>query len=206
MSTNWFVYSGRMSEKHPTKRRLLEAATTEFAAYGIAGARVDRIAVTAGVNKAQMYAYYGSKDGLFDAVFREHNEAILDVVPFTAHDLPGYAARLYDAYVDDPKLVRLATWNRLERIPAGDLLADMAVHTAKKYEAIAEAQRAGQLDPAINPADIYSLVIALSLTWGPSSVTYAASHKDSKADHAYRRSVLGKVVARAFAYPIRDET
>lgn len=195
-----------MFETHPSRRRLLDAATTEFAAYGIAGARVDRIAVTAGVNKAQMYAYYGSKSGLFDAVFREHNEAILDAVPFTAADLPGYAARLYDAYVNDPKLVRLATWNRLERVPAGDLLADMAVHTAKKYEAITAAQRAGRLDPAINPADVYALVIALSLTWGPSSVTYAASREDREADHAYRRAVLEKIVARAFAYPARDET
>lgn len=195
-----------MSEKHPTKRRLLNAATAEFAAYGVAGARVDRIAATAGVNKAQMYAYYGSKSGLFDAVFREHNEAILNAVPFTADDLPGYAARLYDAYVNDPKLVRLATWNRLERIPAGNLLADLAVHTVNKYEAIAEVQRAGQLDPAINPVDVYSLVIALSLTWGPSSVTYTASPEDSEADHAYRRAVIEKIVARAFAYPVRDET
>jgi AcrR family transcriptional regulator len=195
-----------MSEKHPTKRRLLDAATAEFAAFGIAGARVDRIAATAGVNKAQMYAYYGSKSGLFDAVFQEHNEAILDAVPFTADDLPGYAARLYDAYVNDPKLVRLATWNRLERIQVGNLLADLAVLTAKKYEAIAEAQRVGQLDPAISPADVYSLVIALSLTWGPSSVTYAASHEDSEADHAYRRAVIEKIVARAFAYPAHDET
>lgn len=195
-----------MSEKHPTKRRLLDAATAEFAAFGIAGARVDRIAATAGVNKAQMYAYYGSKSGLFDAVFQEHNEAILDAVPFTADDLPGYAARLYDAYVNDPKLVRLAIWNRLERIQVGNLLADLAVLTAKKYEAIAEAQRVGQLDPAISPADVYSLVIALSLTWGPSSVTYAASHEDSEADHAYRRAVIEKIVARAFAYPAHDET
>ena len=127
-------------------------------------------------------------------------------MPFTAADLPGYAARLYDAYVNDPKLVRLATWNRLERVPAGDLLADMAAHTAKKYEAITAAQRAGRLDPAINPADVYALVIALSLTWGPSSVTYAASREDREADHAYRRAVLEKVVARAFDYPARDET
>lgn len=194
-----------MSEKHPSRRRLLDAATTEFALYGIAGARVDRIAAAAGVNKAQMYAYYGSKDGLFDAVFREHNEAILDAVPFTVYDLPGYAARLYDAYVKDPKLVRLATWNRLERISTGDLLANMAAHTAKKYEAIVEAQRAGQIDPTISPADVYSLVIALSLTWGPSSVTYAASREDSEADHAYRRSVIEKIVARAFLAPGRDE-
>ncbi len=206
MSTNWFVYNGEVSETHPTKRRLLDAATAEFAAHGIAGARVDRIAAAAGVNKAQMYSYYGSKDGLFDAVFQDNNDAILDRVPFTARDLPGYAARLYDAYIKDSTTVRLATWNRLERIPAGNLLAGEERHLSRKYGAIAEAQQAGKLDPLINPADIYSLVIALSLTWGPSSVTYAASHEDSEADHAYRRSVIEKIVARAFSDPGRDET
>lgn len=200
-STNWFVYDGWVSETHPTKRRLLDAATAEFAAHGIAGARVDRISAAAGVNKAQMYAYYGSKDGLFDAVFQDNNEAILDRVPFTADDLPGYAARLYDAYVEDPTPVRLATWNRLERSPAGDLLAGAEGHTRWKYGAIADRQTAGELDPVIRPRDVYSLVIALSLTWGPSSVTYAASRADSDADHAYRRAVLTKIVARAFAYP-----
>jgi AcrR family transcriptional regulator len=37
-----------------TKRRLLDAARDEFAAYGIAGARVDRIAEAAQANKAQI--------------------------------------------------------------------------------------------------------------------------------------------------------
>ncbi|WP_345409211.1 hypothetical protein [Nonomuraea salmonea] len=31
--------------------------------------------------------------------------------------MPGYAVRLYDAYLDRPQLVRLATWARLERTP-----------------------------------------------------------------------------------------
>ncbi len=36
-----------------TKERLLEAATSEFAACGLAGAGVDRIAAAAGSNKAR---------------------------------------------------------------------------------------------------------------------------------------------------------
>ncbi len=38
-----------------TKRRLLAAAAEEFARYGLAGARVDRIAEAAGANKRQRY-------------------------------------------------------------------------------------------------------------------------------------------------------
>ncbi len=99
----------RMRDGEQSRRRLLEAATAEFAAYGIAGARVDRVAAAAKVNKAQMYGWFGSKDGLFDAVLAHHLHRIVDVVPLTPHDLPGYAVALYDSYLTDPELVRLAS-------------------------------------------------------------------------------------------------
>ncbi|HEY3483203.1 MAG TPA: TetR family transcriptional regulator, partial [Streptomyces sp.] len=51
-----------MRDAAETKRRLLAAATEEFAERGIAGARVDRIAAAAGCNKAMIYSYFGSKD------------------------------------------------------------------------------------------------------------------------------------------------
>ena len=37
-----------------TRQRILDHATAEFARYGIAGARVDRIAAAAGSNKAML--------------------------------------------------------------------------------------------------------------------------------------------------------
>jgi AcrR family transcriptional regulator len=46
-----------------TKKRLLAAAKEEFAAYGLAGARDDRVAATARATKAQIYHYFGSKEG-----------------------------------------------------------------------------------------------------------------------------------------------
>ncbi|MGH8668188.1 MAG: TetR/AcrR family transcriptional regulator [Burkholderiales bacterium] len=48
-----------------TRARILEAASQEFARYGLGGARVDRIAVRAGANKRMLYYYFGDKDGLF---------------------------------------------------------------------------------------------------------------------------------------------
>src|SRR6478672_5805909 len=77
-----------------TRQRLLEAAREEFAAYGIAGSRVDRIAAVARSNKAQIYHYFGSKDGLFDAVFDAMCRETVDAVPIDAHDLPEYDALL----------------------------------------------------------------------------------------------------------------
>ncbi|MEV4894943.1 helix-turn-helix domain-containing protein, partial [Nonomuraea sp. NPDC055795] len=51
-----------MSRAEATKSRILQAATAEFAAYGFAGARVDRIAQAASVNKNLIYVYFTNKD------------------------------------------------------------------------------------------------------------------------------------------------
>jgi len=56
------------SDRHAEKKqRLLKAALKEFAAEGLAGARTDRITETAGVNKAALYYYFGSKAELYEA-------------------------------------------------------------------------------------------------------------------------------------------
>jgi len=55
--------TGRDPER--TRRRILEAATAEFARYGLGGARIDRIARRAGANKRMLYYYFGGKDALF---------------------------------------------------------------------------------------------------------------------------------------------
>ena len=187
--------SGRDGER--SRRRLLAAATAEFAAHGIAGARVDRVAAAAQVNKAQMYAWFGSKDGLFDAVFAAHLHRIVDDVPFTAHDLPGYAVGLYDSYLTGPELVRLASWKRLERTPTGPLLAAHPQLTSDKFDAITQAQADGHVVLGLRPDDVYALVIALAGAWSPASATVTASRDDSVADHARRRAALRDVVRRA---------
>src|SRR6201989_999363 len=51
-----------------TRQKLLAAARREFAASGLAGARVDEIAARAGVNKQLVYHYFGDRDALYLAV------------------------------------------------------------------------------------------------------------------------------------------
>ncbi len=50
--------------------RILDAAALEFAARGFGGARVDRIARRAHVNKAMLYYHFKSKQGLYRALLR----------------------------------------------------------------------------------------------------------------------------------------
>src|SRR5688572_28427378 len=51
-----------------TRGAILAAATQEFTANGLTGARVDAIASRARVNKRMIYHYFGDKEGLYLAV------------------------------------------------------------------------------------------------------------------------------------------
>ncbi|GAA4587514.1 TetR family transcriptional regulator [Planotetraspora phitsanulokensis] len=178
-----------------TRKRLLEAAAAEFAALGIAGARVDRIAEAAGCNKAMIYAYFGNKDQLFDAVFTALVAATIERVPFDAEDLPGYAGRLFDRYEDDPATVRLATWYRLER-PQGAPLQAIVASNTNKLEKVARAQRDGVVPTRYSPAEILTLVIATAGAW--SSVTPELG-KNASADRERRRWTVVDAVRRLLA-------
>jgi TetR/AcrR family transcriptional regulator len=55
-----------------TRANILATATRIFAELGLAGARTDVIAKSAGVNKALLYYYFKSKEALYEAVVEEH--------------------------------------------------------------------------------------------------------------------------------------
>ncbi len=57
-----------------TRAAILEAAGRIFAEAGLAGARIDAIAAAAGINKAMLYYYFKSKDGLYRAVLERNVE------------------------------------------------------------------------------------------------------------------------------------
>jgi TetR/AcrR family transcriptional regulator len=58
------------ADSAPRRERILSAAALEFARHGFAGARVDRIAAAAGVNKQLLFHYFGSKGGLHLAALK----------------------------------------------------------------------------------------------------------------------------------------
>lgn len=144
-----------------TKRRILDAATAEFAQYGLAGARVDRIANRAEANKQLIYAYFTSKEGLFDAAIEANIARLLDTVPFDADDLPGYAARLFDFAVAHPDLARLLRWHQLERPGVLDRLPQTAESNRRKFEALAKAQAVGTVSDALPADQLLALLLAL---------------------------------------------
>src|ERR1700689_3995444 len=147
-----------------TRRRLLDAAYSEFAQYGSAGARVDRIAEAADSNKAQIYHYFGGKDQLFEAVCELAMQQMEAEVPFDPYDLPGYAGRLVRLHERRPEIMRLCTWQRLER-PAGEPSPAGGAYARAQIDAIAQAQKSGDLPAHFDPGFLLGLVLHLATGW-----------------------------------------
>ena len=157
-----------------TRRRLLDAALAEFSAYGIAGARVDRIAAAAGSNKAQIYHYFGSKDQLFDAAFETIVTTVVTGTPLDVHDLPGYAARLADLYDKHPQIMRMASWQRLER--SADEPIELSINSVQhKIDEIAKAQAEGILPSRFPAGVLLTLVLHLASVWATTTPEFTAA-------------------------------
>src|ERR1700721_74890 len=112
-------------DSQATRRRLLDAADS---------------------NKAQIYHYFGGKTQLFDAVCEQAIQQMEAEVPFDPYDLPGYAARLVGLHERRPEIMRLCTWQRLERTDGEPNPAGVAYARAQ-IDAIAQAQKSGAPPP-----------------------------------------------------------
>ncbi|QIM17600.1 TetR/AcrR family transcriptional regulator [Leucobacter coleopterorum] len=184
-----------------TRQLLLDAAVIEFAAHGPEGARINRVAATAGVNKERIYQYFGSKQKLFVAVLEAELAKLAEAVPLTptqAMDLGDYAGQVYDYHLSYPHLLRLMSWEALQD-PGTEIVAESerAAHYADKVAAVSAAQKQGAVvvDPAA--AYLFSAVMAITTWWFTSpqlvSMIMAGTPEDTPAN---RRASLMQLVGR----------
>jgi AcrR family transcriptional regulator len=184
-------------DSEATRRRLIEAARREFGEFGIAGARVDRIAASAAANKAQIYHYFGSKDQLFDAVWELIVKEVLWGTPVDIDDIPGYAVRLTDIYAANPEIQRLVTWKRLER--GHDPPHALALEGSRSMiDAIAKAQAAGTVTDHFDAPELFGLIVRIAAMWETSSPDFlgVVGVSDPKRRRKIVRDAVVRLVAR----------
>ncbi len=108
--------SRRGTRRQPDASRdaILQAALGEFAQEGLAGARVDAIAASAGVNKALLYYYFHDKETLYGAVLdrffvglTERLMRELDGVAPLGERLLRYSCAQFDCVAESPHHARL---------------------------------------------------------------------------------------------------
>ena len=69
-----------MDKPDTSKEKILQASWDEFVDMGYSGARMQRIADNAGVNKAMIYYYFSSKDALFESLLKTTFEKFFSVI------------------------------------------------------------------------------------------------------------------------------
>jgi TetR/AcrR family transcriptional regulator len=142
-----------MASRDPvaTQRRILDAARREFAAKGIAGARVDAIAERACTNKRMLYYYFRSKEELFRETLRQRLVRRPGDASRMAGPYPERLARRAAVPAAWREFTRLLMWEALEIRGRGRVLA--AEERRQIYdelrEGVRDAQAAGEL-----PADL----------------------------------------------------
>lgn len=105
-----------------SKNDILEAAEQEFSAKGIYGARVDEIALRAGINKRMIYAYFVDKETLYKHVLARVYARMEDVEQVLVEEHCGgkdLIRRIVSAYFDflrdNPTFVNLLMWENLNK-------------------------------------------------------------------------------------------
>lgn len=181
-----------MGKADQTRERILEAATAEFSACGVAGARVDRIAASAACNKNLIYIYFQSKETLFSAVLARHLLRVYEDLEFTPDDLPGYAGRVFDFAMAHPDLMRLMAWSALERPPGSQ--AERAASRDAKIAALARAGHPGPGD--LPPAFLLTAIMTLATAWTQASPFGLALDPDAAKDPAALRAGVVAAIGR----------
>jgi AcrR family transcriptional regulator len=176
--------------------KLLAAATAEFAEYGIAGARIDRIAERAEVNKRMIYAYYGNKEQLFERVVEQSLDELLDAIPIQPDDLPEYAGQLFDYLVAHPERRRLSLWRLLER----PVQTPPELHSHQAKHQVLAGARAH--DTELDARSLLVFIMAIVQAW-PNTV--GSPDAPSEPEVAAQRASVVEAVRR-LTTPIRAST
>ena len=201
----------RRNRRNPeaTRAAILAAARVEFAASGLEGARVDKIARRAQANKQLVYYYFGSKDELYTAALQA---AYADI---RAHEqeldlraLPPREAmeRLVDfslAYLDEHRdfIRMLSDENAHGARHLRD--SDIAVRTNSPLlnliaETLERGVAAGEFRSGIDPLELYVSIAGLTFFFFANGSTMSAIFdrdlSQREAIASYRRHIVALVV------------
>lgn len=186
-----------------TKRKILDAAMTEFAKFGPDGTTLERVARLAGVNKERVYNYFGDKRTLFSAVLRNELAKValaLPITSFAVENIGDYAGRAYDYHLDNPELSRLLHWEGLtfdDEVPNEEQRRE---YYRYKIQAVADGQREGKITQALEADHLAFLVLSLAGWWSAvPQVARMLTGPVSTKEHDRRRASVIEA-ARRLAY------
>jgi AcrR family transcriptional regulator len=159
-----------MRAKRDSRQLILQAAGQEFGRHGFAGARVGRIARSAGVNKQLIFYYFRSKAGLFEAILLALADTILAAATPAAteqapiDELRATIGRIWDTFAGHADLLRVALL-----AGRGDGTAVRALHEAlgpvadRIRSLVSQGQGLGYVRDDLEPEAVAAHVLATAL-------------------------------------------
>ncbi len=168
-----------------TREAILLGATQEFAEHGLGGARVDRIAERADINKRMLYYYFGDKDSLFLAVLERAYERIRaeeKLLNLTLVEPPEAIRRLvtftWNYYIEHPEFPTLLNSENLHQ--ARHLKESVLVRKIHSpfVETIAEVlergRKSGVFRAGVDPVQLYISIASISYFYLSNNYTLSA--------------------------------
>jgi AcrR family transcriptional regulator len=168
-----------------TQAAILAAATHEFARHGLAGARVDRIAMRAKTNKRMLYYYFGGKEALFLAVLErayEHIRAeeqklrLLDLPP--AKGVEQLVVFTWNYFLAHPEFMSLLNTENLHRARhlrrSRKILALHSPLVATLRELLSRGAREGSFRRGVDPVQLYISIASLGYFYLSNNHTLSA--------------------------------
>ena len=159
----------KIKEQENPEDAILDGAATVFAEHGFAGARVEAIARTAGLNKAMLYYRVGDKACLYELVIMRQFGRVAQAVETGASIQGGPAekigsilAALAGLFREDPRLPRIMAW---ELASGGRSLPDAVVSGWARILTVVGpiASQAG-LDPLLTHLSLIGPMVLTCLT------------------------------------------
>ncbi len=156
-----------INESSEARLSLIKAAATLFAENGYSATGVQQITDAAGVNKAMLYYYFMSKEGIYNVLINEGIRIIEHAVSIAEHATGVVEERLrifLKTYLttaeENPELARIIFREAFgECESARQVVADNFKDNVRRLaELISAAQARGELRPDIDPVySAYSL-------------------------------------------------
>jgi len=168
-----------------TQTAILDAATREFAAHGLGGARVDRIALRARTNKRMLYYYFGGKDDLFLAVLERAYERIraeeqalhLEGLP-PADAIRRLIEFTWDYFLRHPEFITLLNTENLHRavhVKRSRKIRDLhSPLVAMISDVLARGERERVFRRGVDPVQLYVSIAALGYFYLSNNATLSA--------------------------------
>jgi AcrR family transcriptional regulator len=174
---------------------IVDAARAEFARYGLAGARIDRIAKSANASKERLYAHFGDKEALFRQVVAADSVQFFDAVTVQADAVAEFAGDIYDLAITMPEHLRMITWARLEGTSLDEPDFDGRKILERDAESIEAAQAAGHVDGRWEPRQLLIMLFGIGMAW----VSWPQDHPGGAEAQVVSRAAAVEAAARIVA-------